>query len=136
MRHFKSFSPVFFLLIALTASAQTKVTAPFKRIIVSPYIQVTLVQGEKESVTIDEMHVDASKLHIDVNDNALRIYLEGAKDFPANEKDHSNGYKETHPLYPNHSVIATITYRTLEAVSFRGEEEQLCKSPINGDKFM
>ena len=135
MGRFKTLFPVLFSLIAATAGAQTKMTSPFRKIIVSPYIQVTLVKGDKESVTINEMHVDSSKLHIEVNDRTLRIYLEGAKDLPGNEKNYSNGYKETHPLYENTSVVATITYKKLETLSFRGEEDQLCKSPVNGDKL-
>jgi len=135
MQRFKVLLPVLFSLIAVTAAAQTKMTAPFRKIIVSPYIQVTLVQGDRESVTIDEMNVDSSKLHIEVNDKTLRIYLEGAKDLPKSEKDYSNGYRETHPLYRKTSVVATITYKRLETLSFRGEEDQLCKSPINGDKL-
>jgi len=136
MRRFKTLLPVLFPLIVVAASAQTKMTSSFNKIIVSPYIQVTLVQGDQESVTVNEIHVDTGKLHIEVNDKTLRIYLEGAKDFPKNEKDYSNGYKETHPFYRNTSVVATITYKTLEALSLRGEEDQLCKSPINGDKFI
>ena len=135
MQRFKVLLPVLFSLIAVAAAAQTRITSPFRKIIVSPYIQVTLVQGDKESVTVDEMHVDPGKLHIEVNDKTLRVYLEGAKDLPKNEKDYSNGYKETHPLYDKTSVVATITYNRLEALSFRGEEEQLCKSPISGDKL-
>jgi hypothetical protein len=135
MQHFKTFSSILLLLITATVSAQIKKTDHFSKIIVSPYIQVTLVQGDEESVAINEMYVDTAKLHIEVNDNTLRIYLEGAKDFPGNEKDYSNGYKETHPLYSNTSVVATITYKTLEVLSLRGEEDQLCKGPINGDKF-
>jgi hypothetical protein len=136
MRRFKTLLTVLFPLIAVAASAQTKMTSSFNKIIVSPYIQVTLVQGDQESVTVNDIHVDTGKLHIEVNDKTLRIYLEGAKDFPKNEKDYSNGYKETHPLYRNTSVVATITYKTLEALSLRGEEDQLCKSPIEGDKFV
>ena len=112
MRRFKTLLPVLFPLIAVAASAQTKMTSPFNKIIVSPYIQVTLVQGDQESVTVNDIHVDPDKLHIEVNDKTLRIYLEGAKDFPHNEKDYSNGYKESHSLYRNTSVVATITYKT------------------------
>ena len=136
MQRLKTFFSGLFLLIASIASAQTKMTSPFNKVIVSPYIQVTLVQGEEESVTVNELHVDSGKLHIEVNDKTLRIYLEGAKDFPKNEKDYSSGYRETHHLYRNTSVVATITYKKLEALSFRGEEDQLCKSPVNGDKFV
>jgi putative autotransporter adhesin-like protein len=136
MERFKILLPVLFSLIAMAAFGQTKKTSPFDKVIVSPYIQVTLVQGEEESVTVNELHVDAGKLHIEVKDKTLRIYLEGAKDLPKNEKDYSNGYKESHPLYKNTSVVATITYKKLEALSLRGDEDQLCESPINGDKFM
>src|ERR1043165_9336670 len=104
MGRFKTLLPVLFSLIVATACAQTKMTSPFRKIIVSPYIQVTLVQGDRESVTVNEMHVDSGKLHIEVNEKTLRIYLEGAKDLPGNEKNYSNGYKETHPLYENTSV--------------------------------
>jgi hypothetical protein len=135
MQRLKILLPVLSLLIVAAVCAQTKMTSPFRKIIVSPYIQVTLVQGDKESVTINEIRVDSGKLHIEVNDRTLRIYLEGAKDLPGNEKNYSNGYKETHPLYKNTSVVATITYKGLETLSFRGEEDQLCKSPINADKL-
>src|SRR5690349_10089661 len=135
MQRFKILLPLLTILIAAGVAAQTKSTSPFNKVIVSPYIQVTLVQGDQESVTVNELHVDSSKLNIEVNDKTLRIYLDGAKDLPKNEKDYSNGYKETHPLYRNTSVVVTITYRKLEALSLRGEEDQLCKSPINGDKF-
>jgi hypothetical protein len=135
MQRLKIFFSGVFLLIVLSASAQTKMTAPFSKIIVSPYIKVTLVNGDEESVTVNEIHVDPGKLHIEVNDKTLRIYLDGAKDLPKNEKDYSNGYKETYPLYEKTSVVATITYKTLRAVSFRGEEDHLCKSAINADRF-
>jgi putative autotransporter adhesin-like protein len=135
MQHFKILFPVLLLLMATAATAQTKNTAPFNKVIISPYIQVTFVQGNKESVTINDIDVDANKLHIEVTDNTLRIYLEGAKDFPKNEKDYSNGYKETYPLYNKTSVVATVTYKTLEALSIRGEENIVCEGPVNGDKF-
>jgi len=135
MQHFKVFLSAFFLLIVTVASEQKTITESFSKVVVSPYIQVTFVQGDQESVTINDIDVDTSKLHIEVTDNTLRIYLEGAKDFPKNEKDYSNGYKETYPLYSKTSVEATITYKTLEAISLRGEEDHICVGPINGDRF-
>src|SRR5215831_21420077 len=99
MQTFKIFFSALLVLTAATATAQTKIVDHFSKVIVSPYIQVTFVQGDQESVTINDIEVDTSKLHVEVNDNTLRIYLEGAKDFPKNEKDYSNGYKETYPLY-------------------------------------
>jgi hypothetical protein len=135
MQHFKAFISVLLLSIAAVASAQTKMTGHFNKVIVSPYIEVTFIEGDEESVTINDIDVDTNKFHIEVNDNTLRIYLEGAKDFPKTEKDYSNGYKETYPLYNKTTVVATVTYKTLGALSIRGEEDILCKSPVSGDKF-
>ena len=135
MQTFRTFCSALLVLTAVAVDAQTKIVDHFSKIIVSPYIQVTFIQGDKESVTIDDIEVDTSKLHIEVDDNTLRIYLEGAKDFPQYEKDYSNGYKETYPLYNKTSVEATITYKTLEALSIRGEETQLIKSPVEANEF-
>lgn len=131
----KTFFAVVLLTIVIDASAQKKAVAHFDKVIVSPYIQTTFVQGEDESVSIDHITVDQSKLHIEVSNKTLHIYLEGAKNIPKNEKDRSKGYKETHSLYNKTTVVATITYKTLNELSIRGEEEHLCKSPIAGDEF-
>jgi len=135
MQSFKTFFSALLILTAFSVNAQTKIVDHFSKVIVSPYIQVTFIQGDQESVTIDDIEVDTSKLHIEVNDNTLRIYLEGAKDFPKYEKDYSNGYQETYPLYNKTSVEATITYKTLEALSLRGEGTQFIKSPVEANEF-
>lgn len=137
MRTLKTYFALFLLMLfsGLTATAQTRLVDHFTKVIVSPYIQVTFVEGDEESVTIDDIRVDENKLHIGVNNQTLRIYLEGAKDIPKYEKNYSNGYKDTHPLYQNTTVKATITYKTLNEISVRGEERQVCKSPIDGNKF-
>lgn len=124
-----------FAFAATAATAQTKTVQHFTKVIVSPYIQVTFVEGNEESVTINNITVDESKLHIEVSDQTLRIYLDGAKDVPKYEKDYANGIKETHALYQNTTVTATVTYRAFTSLSLRGEETQLCKSPIDASKF-
>src|SRR5215212_2465328 len=106
-----SFAALLFL-TSINTSAQKKAVNHFDKIIVSPYIQVTFVQGDDEIVAIDKIKVDQSKLHIDVANKTLHIYLEGAKDIPKNEKDYSKGYRETHSLYNKTTVVATITYKT------------------------
>src|SRR4030095_16180473 len=135
MQTFKAVLSALLLLVSVSVTAQTKIVEPFSKVVVSPYIQVTFVQGDEESVTINDIKVDRDKLHVEVTNKTLRIYLEGAKDIPKSEKDYSNGYEETHPLYNNTSVVATVTYKTLEALSIRGEEEQLCKSAITSERF-
>ncbi|MFT3703033.1 MAG: head GIN domain-containing protein [Agriterribacter sp.] len=122
-----------FLFIATALSAQTKNVSDFNKIIVSPYIQATLVQGNEESVTINSIEGDSNKLHIQVNDHTLRLYLDGAKNFP--KKDYSKSYEEKHAVYNKTIVKVTITYKMLEALSLRGEENHVCKSAINGNAF-
>jgi hypothetical protein len=105
----------------------------FQKVIISPYIQATFVEGTTESVTVNNCIVDADKLHIEVNGNILRIYLEGAKEIPKNEQnenDHGN-----HHLYPNHAVVVTVSYKKLESLSVRGEETTLCQSPLSAKTF-
>jgi len=119
------------LLLSLSCSAQGGAVAPFTKVIVSPFIQVEFVKGEAESVVINSILVDSGKLHVEVHHGTLRLYLEGAKEIPKHQNDDNRSY----PLYPKHAVVATVTYRSLEELSLRGDETQLCESPIVTDKF-
>lgn len=117
-------------------NAQTGAVSHFSKIIVSPYIQTTLVEGETESVKIDGIIVDSNKLHVEVDDGTLRLYLDGAKDVPNDKHGYDkDGNRHSYPLYPDHAVIATITYKTLDALSLRGEETHVCQSPVTADDF-
>ncbi len=130
------FSATLLVLVALHGQAQAGLVASFKKVIVSPYIQVTFVQGDKEGVTINDMVVDSSKLHVEVEGGTLRLYLDGAKEVPLNQHGYNNdGGQQGHHPYPNHAVVATVTYKTLEELSLRGEETHICKSPLNAAEF-
>ncbi|HVV02954.1 MAG TPA: DUF2807 domain-containing protein [Puia sp.] len=116
--------------LAFTTSptqAQTYFVHHFHKATISPYIQVTFVQGDEESVTIDNIIVDSNKLHVEVHSGTLRMYLEGAKEVP-----HTRDY---HSLYPDHAVTATVVYTRLDALSLRGAEPFLCQSPLSAEKF-
>jgi hypothetical protein len=124
------------LFITYATKAQTGPVDRFHKVLVSPYIQVTFVQGDKESVTINRMNVDSSKLHVEVHGGTLRLYLDGAKDIPHNQQDYGNdGYRQNHHLYQDHAVIATVVYRRLDALSLRGTETYVLRSPLSADKF-
>ena len=116
-----------FLSITLNTHAQSGPVDPFHKVIISPYIQATFVQGDRESVTIDNINVDSNKLHVEVHGGTLRVYLDGAKEIPHNE--------QSRHLYPNHAVFVTVTYRKLDALSLRGDETTLCQSPLSVKKF-
>jgi hypothetical protein len=116
--------------------AQTGAVGHFHKIMVSPYIQVTFVQGDAESVTINSSIVDTGKFHVEVHGGMLRLYLDGAKDITHNERhyrDDDNG--QNHHLYPDHAVVVTVVYRKLDALSLRGEETYLCQSPLSAAAF-
>lgn len=124
------------LLLVINAPAQMLTPVKhFDKVIISPHIQATFIEGNEESVNVEKSTVDKSKLHIEVNGTTLRVYLEGAKDFEKNEKDYKNGYKEKHSIYTGTVVTAVITYKTLQGLSLRGEEDHICKSVLKGDKF-
>src|SRR5579872_5030396 len=114
--------------ISCATYAQSGPVGRFHKVIISPYIQATFVQGDEESVVINNTIVDSSKLHVEVNGGTLRVYLDGARDIPYNQRDYrTTGGRYNHHLYPDHAMIVTITYRNLDALSLRGAETFLCQ---------
>ena len=132
----KSFLTVIILCICQVSLAQTTTTVKsFDKVILSPHIQVTFVEGNEESVTVESNAVSNDKLNIEVKDKTLRIYLDGAKEITKNEKVYDNGYKERKSIYNGTIVKAIVTYKTLHTLSVRGEETIVCKSNLTGKKF-
>jgi hypothetical protein len=122
------------LLIVTTSNlySQTINTRSFHKVIISPFIEATFVQGDQERVIINSSVVDPNKLHVETKNGTLRVYLEGAKEIPRNSRDDMGN---THDLYPAHAVSATIFYKNLDALSVRGEEQFTLKSPVSADHF-
>ena len=137
MKHLAAFvvAGVLDLLVGAVV-AQTIPVKHFHKIIVSPYIQASFVQGDAESVTINSCNVDTDKLHLEQRGGVLWIYLDGARDISNGSKQYvydDNGMR--HELYPKHAVLVTITYRRLDELSLRGEEKYLCESPLYLNRF-
>lgn len=135
MQQFKFYLSVVGIFLLHTAFSQTHDVDHFSKVIVSPHIQVTFIKGATENVTIENSTVSEDKINIEVNHGTLHIYLDGAKEITKNEKADSEGYGKKRPLYQGTVVKATITYKTLDDLSVRGEETQLCKSILKGEKF-
>src|SRR5690349_10254391 len=108
------------LLVFLSSQiySQTTTVNPFSKVIVSPFIEATFIQGDRERVEINHNSVDASKLHIESKNGTLRIYLDGAKEIPRNSRENKEIGED---LYPKHAVTATIYYKKLDALSLRGD---------------
>ena len=136
MQKLKSGLTVVIILLFKTSFAQTTTAVRhFDKIIVSPHIQVTFVEGNEETVAIEKSTVPNDKINIEVKNGTLRIYLDGAKEIDKNETTYENGYKQKRPLYHGTVVTATVTYKKLDELSIRGEETQVCKSLLKGNKF-
>jgi putative autotransporter adhesin-like protein len=115
--------------------AQTTLVRHFHKVIVSPFIEVRFVQGYEESVTINQSTVDTNKLHVEVSGGTLRLYLDGAKDYPHHQDDYGRNGWQGHELYPRRAIVATVVYRTLDGLSLRGEENFLCPSRLAVKRF-
>lgn len=127
---------VLLVIVFNTAFSQTATQVNhFDKVIVSPHIEINFVEGNEESVNIEHSTVSSDKINIEVNGKTLRIYLDGEKDIPKTKKTYENGYKEKQSLYHGTVVTATVTYKTLNELSIRGEETQRCTSLLGGDKF-
>lgn len=135
MRKIKFFISALLLIVSYSMFGQATTVAHFEKIIVSPYIQVTFVEGDMEEVNIENCAVDKNKLHMEVNCKMLWVYLDGAKQIPKNETTYNNGYKEKYSIYKGTVVTTIITYKILNELSIRGEETQLFKSPLSANKF-
>jgi hypothetical protein len=136
MQKFKFFIAALMIFSVKATEAQTTTAVShFDKVIISPYIEVTFVEGNQESVTIERSTVDKEKINIEVNNKTLRVYLDDAKELTKNKKVYTNGYKEKQPIYKGTVVTATVTYKTMNELSVRGEETQVCKSLLTGDKF-
>jgi len=118
-------------------NAQTK-TYPvnhFDKVVVSPHIQVNFIQGDRETVVVNDIDVSLDKFNVEVKGKTLHVYLDDAKMYTKSDKMKYNGHKTKHPIYIGTQVEITITYKTLEDLSLRGEEIYTCESLLDSDKF-
>ena len=116
--------------------AQTKKTVEsFSKVTISPHIETTFVQGDEESVTILKSTEPEDKINIEVKGENLRVYLEGAKETTKTKKTNKNGARMNIPIYKGKVLSILITYKYIEELSIRGEQQMLCESLIDVEKF-
>jgi hypothetical protein len=129
----------FLLIVVSTLSgfAQTfeKNVSHFRKVVASPRINVVMVAGENESVKITYANVDPSEINIVVKSHALHIYLDGSKFTEKRERVKRDGWVQKENKYRNASVTAYVTYRKLDKLVVRGEQEVDVQSAIENKKF-
>jgi hypothetical protein len=121
--------------VGVWAQGNTFTVSHFDKIVVSPHIQATFVEGNNEQVQIVSNTVSNDKVNVEVNGKTLRIYLDGAKEVTKNEKIREGGYKRSKSIYNGTVLIVTITYKDLKELWLRGEEKFICESPLKGNRF-
>jgi hypothetical protein len=123
-----------------TSNAQTpnvinKELKAFTRVIASPKINVILKKGEKESIELSYNNVSADKINIEVSGRTLHIYLDGARKLERRIEDYSDRYRRYRNMYQGASITAYITYRELDGLEIRGEQELTVQDPIEAPEF-
>ncbi len=117
------------------AQAIEKNLGHFKKVVASPKINLVMVAGDNESVKINYSNIDPSKINIVVKNNALHIYLDGSKYTEKRERVKKDGWVEKESIYRNANVTAYVTYRRLDKLVVRGEQEADVQSAIENKKF-
>jgi len=121
--------------LKVSAQAQPISVSHFEKIIVSPHIEVNLVEGNEESVLIENARVSEDKINVEVEGRTLRVYLDGAKMVTKSEKYDNGEWEGRRSIYNGTMATATITYKTLNVLSVRGEEVINCESAIDQKDF-
>lgn len=129
---------LFFVLSALLVRAQTqaKVLSSFDKIITSPHVSIVLVAGEQENIQLQYQNIEPEKVNYSVQNKTLSIYLDDARITVKNRKWKDGNMEFTRPIYDKSvKVIAYVTYRSLNGLQIRGEEEATCQSDLTSDSF-
>ena len=122
--------------LTLLASGQEieKSVRHFRRVVASPRVNVILKKGAQESVRLAYRNVGPEKINITVTGKTLRIYLEDAKKVEKTRPQNSRNRQEK-SLYEEAWVTAYVTYKELEMVEIRGNQELFCEDHIESDAF-
>ncbi len=118
------------LAIGLVALAQEEVirnVPTFEKVAVSPKINLVLVKGDKGSVRIAYSNISPGKIKVEVVDNKLRIYIEQARFIDKRDRADSDNSNARISIYHDVTVTTYVTYRTINELEMRGEEELTCK---------
>lgn len=119
------------LITSATAQEIHSQLKPFDRIIASPHVNLVLTRGDQESIRLVYKGVPEEKINIKQHGHTLHIYLDKAR---YAEKTSKYGYTTTR-MYTGAQVTAYVTYRSLEELEIRGNQELSCLGPIHSKRF-
>ncbi len=100
----------------------------------SPRINVVLEKGTQESIRLVYDGVREEKINIAITGRTLRLYLDKARKVER-MKPESKYHERRQSMYAGAKVTAYITYRKLDALEIRGDQELTCKDEIESEEF-
>jgi len=104
----------------------------FDEIRISPLIEVILEEGEEETIEILESKVSERNLRHEVSGGVLRVYLRGAKVFPGDNYVREERKDDYYMRIQETQAKVKITYRHLEKLTVKGDEDITFNSPWKG----
>jgi len=105
----------------------------FRKVVVSPRVNLILEQGDHEGIRLVYNNVSADKINIQVQHHTLRVYLDEAKVTEPNEYVNPHHKRS---IYRDVTITAYVTYKELEHLEIRGNQELTCTSPLRAEKFV
>lgn len=111
----------------------------FNKIIVSPLIDLILINGSSENVTLESTNESLDQVSAVVKGQSLRIFLKGARILA--RKKRKNRRDEAHVLFerPGYDqssrVTAYVTYVQLAGIQVRGQNRITVRGKLTADRF-
>lgn len=105
----------------------------FSKIIASPRVNLILKKGETESIRLVYDEVNKGSINIEVRHKTLMIYLDHARKVEKMADD--DGFRHSRSMYAGVTITAYVTYKNLESLEIRGNQELTCEDAIESDAF-
>lgn len=107
----------------------------FNKLVVSPRIDLHLIQGANESVELEFYDIDKSELVVDQSNKRLSLYLKDARSIEKTNKYKNKGHKYREGVYEGGKVIAFVTYSSLRKLVIKGEQIVTVEGSLFSDRL-
>ena len=107
----------------------------FDKIKTGPRIELDLTEGSEPAVWFDLDGVDMDVLNFEVRNGTLNIYLDGARNLEPRRKIVTNYGKVRESIYADCRVTAHITFRNLNKLVMKGEEDARIDGNVQEETF-
>ena len=134
---FKNLIAAILVITSVTAAMAQEISKSlpsFRKVVVSPRVNLVLEKGDKESVRLVYDRVTPDEINIEVNHKTLRIYLDDAKVTERTER-YSEHPTQKRSIYHDVTITAYVTYRDIEHLEVRGSQEITCNGPLMAERF-